>query len=460
MRSNFAANAALILILAAPVLAQSTQPSELIESALGASAAKIRAAAENGDPKSQALLGYTYLFEGRKRSAPAHFATEAFKWLKLATDQGNEIAQCGLGEMYRDGVGVPVNDLKAFVLFNKSANSGFPHGQFNLGMAYLLGQGTPKDEKRGVALIVTAAENKDAMATYALGGIYHRGEYGMAQSDEKAIEWYRKTVALGIDSAEREIEEIKTKQADGIKDQRSKTVIEQITPIRNKALQLLADRKNETNEYKQMELERQAYQLLQEAGTIAANARTEGWANGELRSLGVRCFLESHSAARVLKMVEIDLSDRWIVNSEDFADSVAFTIECLLKTRQLKKAMAVFERLNEIYPRSKATQHAKQLIEKARSLEPTIKEVDMHLELGDYDKVEEMLEPIIKEGTSAPIAMDWVLSKAATAAYETKQYRKALAYCNLIIAIQPDNSILERAKQMLPRIKARMDAGK
>ncbi len=50
--------------------------------------------------------------------------TEALKWLRLAADQGDALAQCNLGIMYAEGWGVSKDLVRALMWFNLSAAEG------------------------------------------------------------------------------------------------------------------------------------------------------------------------------------------------------------------------------------------------------------------------------------------------------------------------------------------------
>ena len=51
---------------------------------------------------------------------------EARKWMQLAAEGSNAYAQYALGQMYRVGLGVPVNNVKAYVWLNVAAARGVP----------------------------------------------------------------------------------------------------------------------------------------------------------------------------------------------------------------------------------------------------------------------------------------------------------------------------------------------
>lgn len=68
--------------------------------------------------------------------------------MKLRAEQGDVIAQFGLGAMYYHGTGVPQDYKQAFYWYEKAANQGNSDAQCALGMLYSDGEGVPRDKKR------------------------------------------------------------------------------------------------------------------------------------------------------------------------------------------------------------------------------------------------------------------------------------------------------------------------
>ena len=79
-----------------------------------------RLAADQGDALAQYGLGITY---ANGNGIPQDYA-EAVKWFRLAADQGNTNAQIGLGYRYVTGTGVPVSYVRAYAWWNIAAASG------------------------------------------------------------------------------------------------------------------------------------------------------------------------------------------------------------------------------------------------------------------------------------------------------------------------------------------------
>jgi Sel1 repeat-containing protein len=67
------------------------------------------------------------------------------KWLRLAAEQGNAVAQNNLGFMYGNGRGVPRDDAQAVEWYRHSADQRNAFGQAALGWMYMAGRGVPKD---------------------------------------------------------------------------------------------------------------------------------------------------------------------------------------------------------------------------------------------------------------------------------------------------------------------------
>ncbi|MGA2433829.1 MAG: tetratricopeptide repeat protein, partial [Bryobacteraceae bacterium] len=119
-------------------------------------------AAEQGDPEKQFRVGFMYWLERNN--------VEAAKWYRKAAEQGVVLAQSDLGDMYRDGKGVPQNYVEAAKWYHRAAEN-------------------ETVEKNG--LIPT-----QAFSQYSLGAQYESG-LGVLQDYVEAAKWYRKAVESG-----------------------------------------------------------------------------------------------------------------------------------------------------------------------------------------------------------------------------------------------------------------------
>ena len=75
------------------------------------------------------------------------YATE-LQILRPLAEQGNALAQLGLGLMYAKGQGVPQDYAQALVWTRKAAEQGDARAQFDLGLTYANGKGVPQDYVR------------------------------------------------------------------------------------------------------------------------------------------------------------------------------------------------------------------------------------------------------------------------------------------------------------------------
>jgi hypothetical protein len=71
----------------------------------------------------------------------------AFAGFKKLAEQGDASAQYNLGNMYREGKGVPKDEQQAAAWYHKAAEQGVASAQYNLGMMYGKGVGFPKDNQ-------------------------------------------------------------------------------------------------------------------------------------------------------------------------------------------------------------------------------------------------------------------------------------------------------------------------
>ncbi|MAG25177.1 hypothetical protein CMI47_06320 [Candidatus Pacearchaeota archaeon] len=128
------------------------------------------------------------------------FATALREFRPLA-EQGLADAQCYLGAMYENGLGLP-RDYKAVIKwYTLAAEQENALAQNKLGLMYQYGRGVPQDYKTAVKWYRLAAEQGNADAQYSLGLMYHEG-LGLPQDYKAATKWY--TLAA---ETERDIEQ-------------------------------------------------------------------------------------------------------------------------------------------------------------------------------------------------------------------------------------------------------------
>jgi len=159
-----------------------------------------RKAAEQGDADGQYNLALMY----RNGYGVPNDDVEAVKWYRLSAEQNNVLAQANLGGMYDRGIGVPHDYTEAFKWYKKSAEKGFAPSQALLGYMYELGNGVTKDSNEAAKWYRKAAEQGNASGQYNLGTMYENG-YGVSKDLSQAIYWFQKAADQGYSTAKEKL---------------------------------------------------------------------------------------------------------------------------------------------------------------------------------------------------------------------------------------------------------------
>ena len=152
----------------------------------------LAAAAEQGDAEAQFKLGEMY----REGQGVPQDDEAAVKWYALAADQGHAKARTNLGWMYKEGRGVRQDDEEAVKWFRLAAAQEYARAQAFLGVMYRDGRGVRQDDGEAVKWFRLAAEQGDAIGQFYLGWMYENG-YGVPKDDEEAVKWYRLAAEQG-----------------------------------------------------------------------------------------------------------------------------------------------------------------------------------------------------------------------------------------------------------------------
>ena len=137
------------------------------------------------------------------------YQTALTEWLPLA-ERGDANAQRNLGQMYRNGEGVPKDDIEAVRWYKLAADQGDVNAQYNLGVMYGNGVGVPKDVAEAGRWYKLAAEQGNAGAQFILGLMYDSGE-GVPQDEVLAYMWHNLSAALGMTDAAKERDAVAAK---------------------------------------------------------------------------------------------------------------------------------------------------------------------------------------------------------------------------------------------------------
>jgi len=119
------------------------------------------------------------------------------QFYKQAAKDGSVEAQFMVGECYTEGIGVEIDEEKAFQCYQKAAQNGSLEALYALGRCYYQGKGVERDEKKAVEYYQKAAQVGGGVGVfYILGKCYHQGS-GVEIDEEKAVEYYQKAAQGG-----------------------------------------------------------------------------------------------------------------------------------------------------------------------------------------------------------------------------------------------------------------------
>ena len=158
-------------------------------------------AAEKGLAEAQCELGYMYA-EGLGVTKDLE---KSEHWYRMAANQGDGSALVSLGFMYYDGTVVPKNRLEAAKLWERALDiHPIPRGwdvwhvdvEFLLGDMYLNGDGVKQNYDEALRYLRRAANAGNAIAQNNLAYMYANGK-GVEQDYEKAFEWGMKSAMQG-----------------------------------------------------------------------------------------------------------------------------------------------------------------------------------------------------------------------------------------------------------------------
>jgi TPR repeat protein len=119
--------------------------------------------------------------------------------------------QFSLGLKYERGDGVEKDYVRAFELFQLSAEQGHALAQNRLGTLYNYGRGTEKDQKKAFECFLSSAKQGSGEAQYNLAFMYNYGNSAVEKDPAKAAEWYGKAAAQGHEKAKAALENLRPK---------------------------------------------------------------------------------------------------------------------------------------------------------------------------------------------------------------------------------------------------------
>jgi TPR repeat protein len=125
----------------------------------------------------------------------------ALELLQPLAEQGFAPAQFNLGVLYAAGYGTPADQAKAAAWFEKAAAQKYAEAENALGTFYREGTGVAADPARAAELFRKAADQNLPKAQYNLGVLLERGE-GIAQDKAQAASLYLAAADQGFAEAQ------------------------------------------------------------------------------------------------------------------------------------------------------------------------------------------------------------------------------------------------------------------
>ena len=134
--------------------------------------------------------------DAMRSDVPREMHLAAYPDLPERAENGDANAQSGLALAYLNGQGVPKDVGLARQWAEKAAFQGHAEGQYLLGSMYLAGTGVLQDFSTALKWFEKAAQQNHAAAQYRLGMAYYNG-YGVGVDKPKAYFWFNLAAAQG-----------------------------------------------------------------------------------------------------------------------------------------------------------------------------------------------------------------------------------------------------------------------
>ncbi len=148
--------------------------------------------ADGGDANAQFGLGLMY---ANGFGVPLD-DDQALKWYGLAADQDHGEAQCNLAVMYSNGWGVPQSDADAIKWYELAAGNGVTAAQISLADLYLMGFAVPASKTQAYKWLTIAVEHGDLDAGYKRDElVLGMTAEEMAEAEGLAAAWLAERVA-------------------------------------------------------------------------------------------------------------------------------------------------------------------------------------------------------------------------------------------------------------------------
>ena len=110
--------------------------------------------------------------------------------------------QYQIGMMYFQGFGTPIDNQKAFEYLEKSAELGNQYAKRLLAFEYISGKNFEQNIDNGISMLTELADSGDAFSCYKLGKLYFFCVDGFEKNKEKAIQYLNLSAEQGNEYAQ------------------------------------------------------------------------------------------------------------------------------------------------------------------------------------------------------------------------------------------------------------------
>ena len=141
-----------------------------------------------------AVLYFTGFLSGGHAQTAA--ASSPPKSLVQKAASGNVKAQCALGRIYANGLGVRQDYAEALRWYRAAAEKGYAEAEDKLGFLYDFGEGVPEDQALATEWYRKSALQGNPDAQFNLASLYDTGQ-GVPQNQSEAARWYRMAADRG-----------------------------------------------------------------------------------------------------------------------------------------------------------------------------------------------------------------------------------------------------------------------
>lgn len=134
--------------------------------------------------------------DGTRAAQSAGDFTLMLTFVKRGCELNNTISCSDLGMAYLVGRGVPRDVAKAKPLIQKGCRQGYGRACANLGYMHYTGTGVPQNTRKAVRFYTQGCEGRSGAACANLGLMYDMGD-GVAQDFTKADRYFEQACDLG-----------------------------------------------------------------------------------------------------------------------------------------------------------------------------------------------------------------------------------------------------------------------